>query len=194
MSLVTTKMVQGGKLDLSKAAGDAGLTEVTVAIGWDENKALAGDQFDADVTLVLTKDDETTEAGNVVFFNQKTSADGSTIHNGDNLTGAGDGDDETIDVNLGLVNPALTKGIIYVSIYDAIARNQNFGMLNNAFVRILNKTTGEELAKFDLEFDADTATSFRFGTLINRKGSWYFSAEKIAVAGGINEVVAAHVK
>jgi tellurium resistance protein TerD len=194
MPLETTKMVPGAKLDLTKAAGEAGLTEVTIGLGWDVNPSAGGAAFDADATVVLTEADEKTDQKNVVYFGQLTSGDGSTVHTGDNLTGEGAGDDEQIHIDLTKVDPALTKAIIYVSIYQAIERGQTFGMLANAFVRILNKTTGEELCRMDLEFDADMATQLRFGSLIKRGDAWFFSAEKIAVDGGIQGIVDTHVK
>lgn len=209
--LSVEKVIVGQKLNLTKAAGDAGLQGVTIAIGWDENKAQTGDQFDADVTVVLAREDETAPQENVIFFGQLTTPDGKfeldpatgnnkvitpgyITHWGDNRTGAGEGDDESVDVDLTKIAPEFTKVIVYVSIFEAGTRNQVFGMLNNAFIRIDDKATSQPLAKLELDFDADTATSLRFGTLNKKDSGWFFIAEKTPQAGGIKEIIASHVK
>lgn len=190
---VEKQVVVGQKLDLTKEAGEAGLTKIRVELGWDVNPNAAGAQFDADATVILTKSDEKTTSDNVAYFGQLATGNGAVVHQGDNLTGQGDGADEIIKVDLSKVTGDLVKAIIYVTIYEAVSRGQNFGMLNNAFVQIVNDETGEVLCKLELDFDADTATSIRFGSLINRNGAWFFSAEKIAVEGGIKGVIDTHV-
>lgn len=209
--LSVEKVIVGQKLNLTKAAGDAGLRAIMIAIGWDENKAQTGEGFDADVTVVLAREDESAPQENVIFYGQLTTPDGSfeldpttgnnkvvtpgyITHWGDNRTGAGDGDDETIDVDLSKIAAEFTKVIVYVSIFEAGTRNQVFGMLNNAFIRVDDKDTNASLAKLELDFDADTATSMRFGTFNRKDSGWFFIAEKTAQAGGISEIIAAHVK
>lgn len=205
------KLVPGQKLNLSKAVGEAILSQIKIAIGWDPNEDKTGPEFDADVTVVLAKSDETTPLENVIFYQRLTSPDGSQklnsatgnfevvtpgyiTHWGDNRTGAGEGDDETIDVELTKVPEEYDTLIVYVSIYKASERNQKFGMLNNAFIRVDDKSTGIAIAKCELDFDADTATTLRFGTFLRKSESWFFKAEKTAIDGGIQGILDTHVK
>lgn len=195
--LIVTKLELGGKLDLSKSlveAGEAPLTKVEIGLGWNVNSSSGGSSFDADSAVVLTNQDETTDLGNVCYFNQLKTANGLAVHSGDNRTGVGEGDDESITVDLASMPENLTKAIIYVSVFDAIAKRQNFGMLDGAYVRVSDKVSGKEICKVELDFDADTATDLRLGTLTNRNGSWFFSAEKKAIEGGIKAIIDTHVK
>lgn len=195
-TLSTVKVVEGQKLDLSKAAGEAGLTKVRVELGWDEPSN--GSQFDADASVIFTGDHERAFAQNVLYYGTpKTNGvlsilNGAAIHSGDNKTGAGEGPDEVITIDLSAVPAPETKAFIYVTIHEAASRNQNFGMVNNAFVQVVNDANNEILAKFELDFDADTATSLLFGSLFKRNDSWYFQAEKKEVSGGLGGIFATH--
>lgn len=196
-TLSTQKIVEGQKLDLSKAAGEAGLTKVRVELGWDPATASA-DSFDADASVIFTGDDEKAIAQNVLFYgtpkvnNVLSILGGAATHSGDNLDGEGAGPDETITIDLANVPVTETKAIIYVTIHEAEERNQKFGNLNNAFVQIVNDANNEVLAKFELDFDADTATSLRFGHLFRRNDSWFFQAEKKEVTGGLKGIFTTH--
>jgi tellurium resistance protein TerD len=120
-----------------------------------------------------------------VFFNNLRSPDGSVEHTGDNLTGEGEGDDESINVDLTAV-PAECERIVFpVSIYDADNRNQSFGQVRNAFIRIVNRTDGTELARFDLTEDASTETAMVFGELYRHNGEWKFRAVGQGYASGL---------
>jgi tellurium resistance protein TerD len=198
-TLSTVKVVEGQKLDLSKAVaatGEATLTKIRVELGWDE--PANGSQFDADASVIFAGDDEKALAQNVLYYGTPKVNDvlsilgGAAIHSGDNLTGQGDGPDETITIDLSAVPATETKALIYVTIHEADSRNQNFGMVNNAFVQVVNDANNEILAKFELDFDADTATSLRFGHLFKRNDSWYFQAEKKEVTGGLGGIFATH--
>ena len=123
--------------------------------------------------------------GHFVFFNNLTSPDGSVEHTGDNLTGEGEGDDELIKVNLQGMAPNVTKIVFPVSIYDADARSQNFGQVQNAYIRIVNETDNAEIARFDLSEDASTETAMVFGEVYRHGSDWKFRAVGQGYASGL---------
>lgn len=194
-TLSTVKVVEGQKLDLTKAAGEDGLTKVRVELGWDSK---VGDALDADVSVIFTDDAEKAKTNTVLFYGTPkvdgvlSILGGAATHSGDNLTGEGSGPDETITIDLTKVPATEVKAIAYVTIHEAVSRGQNFGMVNNAFIQIVNDANNEILAKFELDFDADTATSLRFGHLFKRNDSWYFQAEKKEVTGGLQGIFSTH--
>ncbi|WP_322906359.1 TerD family protein [Paenibacillus campi] len=166
---------KGQKIDLTKT--NPGLSKITVGLGWDTNKYDGGGEFDLDVSVFCTNG-----AGKVagdkdfVFFNNPQNENGSVVHSGDNRTGAGDGDDEQIKVDLPSV-PATTEKIAFtITIYEADARNQNFGQVSNAYVRIVNDATNEELIRFDLGEDFSIETGVVVGELYRHGAEWKFSA------------------
>lgn len=193
MSDVKVGLVPGGKLNIEKAMADAGLPKleiVCIGLGWDEKPGL-GDAFDADAVIVLCDQDEKSSVDRVIYFGNLTFGD-AVSHHGDNLTGAGDGDDETIEINFSKLPADVVKIPVYATIYEGKERKQNFGMLNNAFMRIYDQKSGTELGKLDLTFDGGTGTSLRFGHLIKRNEEWYFAAENIEQEGGVQEIGTKH--
>lgn len=154
---------KGGNVSLSKEA--PGLTAVIVGLGWDA-RTTTGVDFDLDASAILTNaDGKVSTDQNFVFFNNLKSPDGSVEHTGDNITGEGEGDDEQIKVNLAAVPADVTKIVFPVSIYDAENRQQSFGQVRNAFIRVVNQAYEAEIARYDLSEDASTETAMVFGEL-----------------------------
>ncbi|GAA4369379.1 TerD family protein [Actinomadura sp. NPDC048032] len=176
-------LAKGGNVSLTKAAPN--LTAVTVGLGWDV-RATTGADFDLDASaLMLASTGKVMSDQHFVFFNNLRSPDGSVEHTGDNLTGEGEGDDESINVDLTAV-PAECERIVFpVSIYDADNRQQSFGQVRNAFIRIVNRNDGNELARFDLTEDASTETAMVFGELYRHNGEWKFRAVGQGYASGL---------
>ncbi|AUH39119.1 TerD family protein [Streptomyces sp. CMB-StM0423] len=174
---------KGGNVSLSKEA--PGLTAVTVGLGWDV-RTTTGAEYDLDASAMLCND-----AGKVVsdrhfvFYNNLTSPDGSVQHTGDNLTGEGEGDDESININLAAVPAEVAKIVFPVSIHDADTRQQNFGQVRNAFIRVVNQAGGAELARYDLSEDASTETAMVFGELYRHGAEWKFRAVGQGYASGL---------
>ena len=141
---------KGQKVSLTK--GNPGLKNVVVGIGWDVNAFDTGGDFDLDgAAFCLTDSGKVSDQKDFVFFGNLTHPSGSVQHLGDNLTGAGDGDDEQIKIDLSKIPANITKIAFTVTIYEAEARHQNFGQVSNAFVRIFNEENGEELLRYDLK-------------------------------------------
>ncbi|XRQ03420.1 TerD family protein [Actinomadura welshii] len=176
-------LAKGGNVSLTKAAPN--LTAVTVGLGWDV-RATTGADFDLDASaLMLAGTGKVMSDQHFVFFNNLRSPDGSVEHTGDNLTGEGEGDDESINVDLNGVPPECERIVFPVSIYDADNRQQSFGQVRNAFIRIVNRTDGNELARFDLTEDASTETAMVFGELYRHNGEWKFRAVGQGYASGL---------
>lgn len=177
---------KGGNVSLTKAA--PGLTAVTVGLGWDV-RSTTGSDFDLDASAILVDAaGKVTGDKDFVFFNNLASADGSVKHLGDNLTGAGEGDDEQVNVDLATVPGAVDKIVFPVSIYDAESRSQSFGQVRNAFIRIVNQAGGAELARYDLSEDASTETAMVFGELYRSSGEWKFRAVGQGYASGLKGI------
>ncbi|WP_461017070.1 TerD family protein, partial [Streptomyces daliensis] len=148
---------KGGNVSLSKEA--PGLTAVTVGLGWDV-RTTTGTDFDLDASaLLVDTGSKVVSDQHFVFFNNLTSPDGSVQHTGDNLTGEGEGDDEQIKVNLAGVPAEVDKIVFPVSIHEAEGRQQSFGQVRNAFIRVVNQADNNELARYDLSEDASTETA-----------------------------------
>ncbi|MFD4143526.1 MULTISPECIES: TerD family protein [unclassified Streptomyces] len=177
---------KGGNVSLSKEA--PGLTAVTVGLGWDV-RTTTGTDFDLDASALLTNaEGKVAGDGNFVFFNNLKSADGSVEHTGDNLTGEGEGDDEQIKVNLSAVPADVDKIVFPVSIYDGETRQQSFGQVRNAFIRVVNQAGGTELARYDLSEDASTETAMVFGELYRSGAEWKFRAVGQGYASGLRGI------
>ncbi|OFE16169.1 chemical-damaging agent resistance protein C [Humibacillus sp. DSM 29435] len=176
---------KGGNVSLTKQAGAAGLTAVTVGLGWDV-RSTTGTDFDLDASAIGVKaDGHVASDKHFVYFNNLTSPDGSIEHTGDNLTGEGEGDDEAIKVNLAAVPAEIDKIVFPVSIYDAETRSQSFGQVRNAFIRVINQTDQTELARYDLSEDASTETAMVFGELYRNSAEWKFRAVGQGYASGL---------
>lgn len=174
---------KGGNVSLSKTA--PGLTNILIGLGWDA-RSTDGAGFDLDASaFLLNPDGKVRSDADFIFFNQKESADGSVKHLGDNTTGAGDGDDEVIKVNLAGVPADVDKISVAVTIHDAEARKQNFGMVSQAFVRVVNEADGTEIVRYDLSEDFSIETALVFGEVYRHSGDWKFRAVGQGFQGGL---------
>jgi tellurium resistance protein TerD len=179
-------LAKGGNVSLTKAAPD--LTAVAVGLGWDA-RSTTGAAFDLDASaLLLDVRGKVPTDEHFVFFNNLRSPEGSVEHQGDNLTGEGEGDDEVINVTLAQVPPTVDKIVFTVSIYDADARQQSFGQVRNAFIRVVNLADGSELTRYDLSEDASTETAMIFGELYRHGTEWKFRAVGQGYATGLRGI------
>src|SRR3954467_3238917 len=171
---MSVSLSKGGNVSLSKEA--PGLQAVLVGLGWDV-RTTTGADFDLDASaLMVGTSGKILSDQHFVFFNNLTSPDGSVEHTGDNLTGEGEGDDESIKVNLAQVPADVDKIVFTVSIYDAENRRQSFGQVRNAFIRVVNQADGAEITRYDLSEDASTETAMIFGEIYRNNGEWKFRA------------------
>ncbi|ENX57073.1 MULTISPECIES: TerD family protein [Acinetobacter] len=174
---------KGGNLSLSKT--DPNLVRILIGLGWDE-RATDGAAFDLDASaFLLTATGKVRGDHDFIFYNQLKSQDASVEHTGDNRSGQGDGDDETLLVDLSKVSPEIEKIAITVTIHDAQARGQNFGQIANAFIRVVNQDTNVEVVRFDLAEDYSTETAMVFGEVYRHNGEWKFKAVGQGYAGGL---------
>ena len=177
---------KGGNVSLTKEA--PGLTAVVVRLGWDV-RTTTGTDFDLDASALLVNEaGRVTSDGGFVFFNNLKSPDGSVEHTGDNLTGEGEGDDEVIKVNLAAVPADVDKVVFPVSIYEAESRQQSFGQVRNAYIRVVNQADNSELARYDLSEDASTETAMVFGELYRNGAEWKFRAIGQGYASGLRGI------
>ncbi|GGU17888.1 TerD family protein [Streptomyces lavendofoliae] len=177
---------KGGNVSLTKEA--PGLTAVTVGLGWDV-RTTTGTDFDLDASAILVNaEGKVRNDQDFVFFNNLKSADGSVEHTGDNLTGEGEGDDEQVQVDLANVPADVAKIVFPVSIYDAETRQQSFGQVRNAFIRVVNQAGGAEIARYDLSEDASTETAMVFGELYRNGAEWKFRAVGQGYASGLRGI------
>ena len=174
---------KGGNLSLSKT--DPSLTRLLIGLGWDE-RATSGAEFDLDASVFLLNNMRKVRGDHdFIFYNQLKSDNGAVEHTGDNRSGVGDGDDEVIKVNLSQVPADIEKIAVTVTIHDAQARNQNFGQVSNAFIRVVNEETGAEVVRFDLAEDYSIETAMVFGEVYKHNGEWKFRAVGQGYAGGL---------
>ena len=177
---------KGGNVSLTKEA--PGLTAVIVGLGWDV-RTTTGTDFDLDASaLLLNSSGKVASDQHFVFFNNLKSPDGSVEHTGDNLTGEGEGDDEVIKVNLAGVPADVDKIVFPVSIYEAESRQQSFGQVRNAYIRVVNQADNSELARYDLSEDASTETAMVFGELYRNGAEWKFRAIGQGYASGLRGI------
>lgn len=183
---MSVSLAKGGNVSLSKEA--PGLTKILVGLGWDTRRT-DGDAFDLDASaLICNAADKVLSDEHFVFYNNLQSPDGLVVHTGDNLTGEGDGDDESIIVDLNALPAEVDKIVFPVSIHDADARGQNFGDVRNAFIRIVNQENDFEIARFDLTEDASTETAMIFGEVYRRGDEWKFRAVAQGWAAGLGGI------
>ena len=179
-------LTKGGNVSLSKSAPN--LTAILVGLGWDA-RTTTGADFDLDASaLLLGSNGRVLSDSHFVFFNNLRSPDGSVEHTGDNLTGEGEGDDESILINLAMVPPQVERIVFPVSIYEADVRGQSFGQVSNAFIRIVNQADNNELARYDLSEDASSETAMIFGEVYRRNGEWKFRAVGQGYASGLRGI------
>jgi tellurium resistance protein TerD len=175
---------KGSRINLSKEA--PGTTKFTLGMGWD-TRITDGADFDLDASALLldANDKPVGEASSLVFYSQLSSPCGGVVSSGDNRTGEGEGDDETISVDLEKLDANVAKIVFVVTIHEADTRGQNFGMVNNAFVRVLKDSSIDPVARYDLSEDYSTETAVIFGELYKKDGEWRFAAKGDGFSGGL---------
>ena len=180
---MSISLSKGGNVSLTKEA--PGLSAITVGLGWDA-RTTDGKPFDLDSSLIACNASGTVYSPqHFIFFNNLTSPDGAIQHTGDNLTGEGSGDDEQIKVALAALPADLDKVVVAVSIYDAETRQQNFGQVRNAFMRVVDQNGATELARYDLSEDASTETAMVFGEVYRSGSDWKFRAVGQGYSAGL---------
>ena len=181
---------KGGNLSLSKT--DPSLSRLLIGLGWDE-RVTSGAEFDLDASaFLLGTNGKVRGDHDFIFYNQLRSPEGAVEHTGDNRTGEGDGDDETIKVDLTRLPADVSKVIFCAVIYDGQNRKQNFGQVSNAYIRIVNANAGSEVARYDLSEDSSTETAMVFGELYRHNGEWKFRAVGQGFAGGLGPLAASY--
>ena len=180
---MAVSLTKGGNVSLSKEA--PGLHTVHVGLGWDQ-RVSDGSAFDLDASVFLLTDSGRVRSdADFVFYNNLEGAGGAVVHQGDNRTGEGEGDDEAVVVSLDRLPADIAKLSFAVTIHEADTRRQNFGMVTNAFMRIVNATGGTEIARYDLSEDASTETAMIFGELYRHGSEWKFRAVGQGFNGGL---------
>lgn len=163
------------------------LQKFTIGLGWDTNESDTGADFDLDASaFILGENKKILSDEYFVFYNNLKSPDGSVTHTGDNLTGEGDGDDESIRIDLSKINSQAVEICFVVTIHKAEERHQNFGQVRNSFIRIYNTESGEEIMKYELEEDFSIETAVEFGRLYKRNGQWKFEAIGVGYKQGLD--------
>lgn len=184
---MAVSLSKGGKVSLAKAAAEAGvvtLKEVVIGLGWDTNRYDGGQAFDLDASAFMTASTGKVRNEKDFIFYGNTTSQGIT-HTGDNRTGDGEGDDEQIIVDLTTVPVDIEKIAFTVTIHDADARGQNFGMVENSFIHIVDKNSGTELVRYDLSEDFSIETAIVVGELYRHNGEWKFNAIGSGFSGGL---------
>ncbi|GAB3932205.1 TerD family protein [Mucilaginibacter myungsuensis] len=157
-----------------------------IGLGWDTNASSTGSAFDLDASVFVMGDNKKLVTDEFfVFYNNLKTPDGSVEHTGDNLTGAGDGDDEQIKIDLTTADPRVTEICVVVTIHEAEQRRQNFGQVRNSFIRIFDAATNETLLKYELEEDFSIETAVEFGRIYKRNNEWKFEAIGSGMKGGL---------
>lgn len=187
---MSVTLAKGGNVSLSKQSSH--LTAITVGLGWDQ-RVDTGAEFDLDASALLTGENhKVLTDSHFVFYNNLTSPDGAVEHTGDNLTGEGDGDDESINIDLAALDPRVTNIFFPVSIHDADVLRQSFGDVTNAFIRVVDRNSGLELARYDLTDDASTETAMMFGEVYRSGAEWKFRAVGQPYASGLAGIARAY--
>lgn len=181
---------KGENISLSKT--DPGLRNALLGLGWNV-RASVGEDFDLDASVFMLGDNGkvASDAG-IVFYGQLASPCESVVHTGDNRTGEGDGDDEAIHVFLDKVPADIVRLVIAVTIHEAETRRQNFGMVQDAFVRLVNLESDNEVVRFDLSEDYSNLTALIVGEIYRRAGEWKFKAVGQGYAGGLHALCIQH--
>ncbi len=187
---MAVSLVKGGNVSLTKEAPS--MNVALVGLGWDAC-VTDGQAFDLDASVFLVGENgKVLSDSHFVFYNNTTSPDGAVQHQGDNRTGEGDGDDEQVKIDLTKVAADVKKLVFAVTIHEADSRKQNFGMVSNSFMRVVNNDNGAEIARFDLSEDASTETAMIFGELYRHGAEWKFKAVGQGFAGGLAALATQH--
>ena len=166
-----------------------------VGLGWDSNSSATGDAFDVDASVfILGSDGKLISDNHFVFFNNLESPDGAIKHSGDNLTGAGEGDDEVINIDLSKAAADVFEITFVVTIHKADDKRQNFGQIRNSFIRVVNQTTNDEIVKYELDEDFSIETAVEFGRLYKRNDEWKFEAVGNGMKGGLQDFLTKYQK
>lgn len=191
---------KGQKIDLTK--GGSGLSKVMVGLGWDEVQQSRGffspkaEDIDCDASVILCGANGKILPGDVnqylVYFGNLSHSSGAIVHQGDNLTGAGDGDDEQIMVDLQRIPANIDKLVFVVNIYDARSRKQHFGLVKNAFIRLVDMSNNSEICKFNLSENYNNMTGLVVGEIYRKNGEWKFNAigQPVQEASRLDSLVA----
>lgn len=183
---MSINLQKGQKVSLSK--DNAGLARVIVGLGWDEVQKSSGgllrglfggnasQAIDCDASAIMLKNGKMMGIDDLVYFGNLNHKSGTVIHQGDNLTGAGDGDDEQIIIDLSRIPKEYDKIVIVVNIYDAVKKHQHFGMIENAFIRLVDARNNKEMCKYNLTDNYSGMTAMIFGEVYRYNGEWKFSA------------------
>ncbi|OON97481.1 MAG: stress protein [Epulopiscium sp. Nele67-Bin005] len=177
---MAVSLTKGQKVSLSK--GGSGLTRILIGLGWDEvqkakfNPFSKTKQIDCDASAIMLTDGKFTSNKDIVYFGNLRHSSNSIMHMGDNLTGEGAGDDEQVMVDLPNIPEEFDKVVIVVNIYEATKRNQHFGQIQNAFIRIEDSLTGEEMYRYNLTDDYSDMTAMIFGEVYRHNDEWKFNA------------------
>ena len=164
------------------------LPKFTIGLGWDTNSSSTGSAFDLDASVfMLGENRKIINDDYFVFYNNLKSPDGAVEHTGDNRTGEGDGDDESIKIDLTSINPQVSEIVVVVTIHEAEKLKQNFGQVHNSFIRIFNTDTQEEILRYELEEDFSVETAVEFGRIYKKNGQWKFEAIGVGQKGGLRE-------
>ncbi|MDU1201691.1 MAG: TerD family protein [Clostridiales bacterium] len=175
---------KGQKVSLTK--GNPGLKNIVVGLGWDTNKYDGGFDFDLDsAAFLLGENDKVNSDSDFIFYNNLKHSSGAVQHLGDNLTGEGDGDDEQVKLDLSLVPQNVNKIAFTVTIHEAQERRQNFGQVNNSYVRVVNADTNQELLKYELGEDFSIETAVVVCEIYRHNGEWKFNALGSGFEGGL---------
>ena len=199
---MSVSLQKGQKVSLTK--DNAGLSSVVVGLGWDEAKksgGLLGGLFgggqpaiDCDASALMLRGGKLTDKADIIYFGNLTHPTNTVRHMGDNLTGAGDGDDEQIVIDLAHVPAEYDRIVLVVNIYQAVQRHQHFGMIRNAFIRIVDARTNQELCKYNLSENYDNMTAMIFGEVYRHNGEWKFNAIGQATTDpGLGELLGRYV-
>ncbi|EIW9476181.1 MULTISPECIES: TerD family protein [Klebsiella] len=185
---MSVSLSKGGNVSLSKS--DPSMKNVLVGLGWDV-RTTDGQDFDLDASaFLLSETGKVRSDSDFIFYNNLKSADGSVTHTGDNRTGEGDGDDESLIIKLDMIPANVAKIVFVVTIHDAQMRRQSFGQVSGAFIRLVNNDSQLEVARYDLTEDASSETAMLFGELYRHNGEWKFRAVGQGYAGGLSSVCA----
>lgn len=175
---------KGQRIDLSKEA--PGLVRSIIGLGWDTNKYSGGHDFDLDASaFIVNENGKAPDETHFIFYNNLSGCNGAVVHTGDNRTGEGDGDDEQIKIDFSKIPSNVHKVAITVTIHDAVNRGQNFGQVSNAFVRLINEDTGQELIRYDLAEDFSVETALVICEIYRHGNEWKFSAIGSGFQGGL---------
>ena len=182
---MSVSLVKGGKVNLTKEAGGH-LEKLNVCLGWDAKRGeVTGADFDLDASaFVINAAGKVLSDKYFVFWGNLDSPEKAVHHTGDNLTGVGDGDDEVIEVDLSKLPAEAEKIVFAVTIYEGVERKQNFGLVDNSYIRAVDPVTNKELAKYELDMEASAEVVVVFAELVKRNGEWVLSANSAGFPAG----------